>query len=93
MMVNKERIYDFLSGLNKDLDEVRGRLLGSKPLPNIEDTFAEVQREETPKRVMLSTVKTTTENSAFSARGPENFRGESQSQKKNGNLWCDHCQR
>ena len=42
MMVNKERIYDFLLGLNKDLDEVRGCLLGSKPLPNIEDIFSEV---------------------------------------------------
>lgn len=88
-MVNKDRIYDFLAGLNKDLDEVRGRLLGSKSLPNIEDIFAEVRREETRKRVMLGTVKTTAENSAFSARGSENFR----SQKRNGKFWCDYCQR
>lgn len=42
---------------------------------------------------MLGTVKTTTENSAFSVHGPENSRGESRSQKKSGNSWCDYCQR
>ena len=92
-MVNNEGIYDFLSGLNKDLDEVRGRRLGCKPLPSIDEIFAEVRREETCKRVMLGTVKATTENSAFSVRGPENSHGESQNQRKGGNLWCDHCQR
>ena len=27
-MVEKDRVFDFLAGLNKDLDEVRGRILG-----------------------------------------------------------------
>ena len=30
-MIEKERVFDFLHGLNSDLDEVRGRLLGTKP--------------------------------------------------------------
>ncbi|KAL6325831.1 hypothetical protein AAG906_026660 [Vitis piasezkii] len=50
--INKERIYDF-NGLNKELDEVQGRFLRIKPLPVIEEIFAEVRREETRKRVML----------------------------------------
>ena len=65
-MVNKERIDDFLSGRNKDLDEVRGRLLGSKPLPSIDEIFVEAQREKTRKHVMLCIVKETTKNSTFS---------------------------
>jgi len=32
-MVEKERMFDFFHGLNSDLDEVRGRLLGTKPFP------------------------------------------------------------
>ena len=32
-MVEKERMFDFFHGLNFDLDEVRGRLLGAKPFP------------------------------------------------------------
>lgn len=42
---------------------------------------------------MLGTVKISTENSVFSIRRPENFCRESWSQKKSGNLWCNHCQR
>ncbi|XP_056165273.1 uncharacterized protein LOC130137618 [Syzygium oleosum] len=53
----KERAYDFLAGLNRDLDEVRGRLLGIKPLPCIEEIFSEVRREESRKRVMLGSNK------------------------------------
>ena len=36
----KERTYDFLDGLNPSLDEVRGRILGLKPLPVINEIFA-----------------------------------------------------
>lgn len=45
-MLEKERVLDFLHVLNKELDEVRRHLLGSKPLPTIQVAFAEMQREE-----------------------------------------------
>ena len=45
-MVDNDRVYDFLAGLNKDLDEVCGPLLGMRPLAQIEEIFAEVCREE-----------------------------------------------
>ena len=53
-MIEIKRVFNFLHGLNPDLDEVRGRLLGSKPFPPIKDAFAEVRREESRKKVMLS---------------------------------------
>ena len=56
-MSNKERIYDFLARLNRVLDEVRGRLLGIKPLRPIEEVFAEVRREGSRKRRMLGDSK------------------------------------
>lgn len=56
-LVDKDRIYDFLAGLNKELDDVRGRILGTKPLPSIREIFAEVRREESRKRVMLGEPK------------------------------------
>ena len=34
-MLEKEQVFDFLHGLNTELDEVRGRLLGAKPFPSI----------------------------------------------------------
>ncbi|KAK3224572.1 hypothetical protein Dsin_004434, partial [Dipteronia sinensis] len=36
-LVERTRTYDFLTGLNKDLDEVHGRMIGSRPLTQIEE--------------------------------------------------------
>lgn len=52
-MIKKDRVYNFLGSLNKDLDGLQVRLAGMKPLPSIEEAFATVQHEETRKRVML----------------------------------------
>lgn len=51
--LEKERLYDFLAGLNKELDEVSGRILGRRQLPSLSEAFAEVWREESRRRVML----------------------------------------
>ena len=40
-------------GLDKSLDEVRGRILGTKPLPSLREAFSKVRREESCKRVMM----------------------------------------
>ena len=42
-MVEKERVFDFLHGLNSNLDEIRGRMLGTKPFPSIREAFVEVR--------------------------------------------------
>ncbi|CAN1814478.1 hypothetical protein LINPERHAP1_LOCUS27141 [Linum perenne] len=52
-MVNKDQVFKFLSGLNDDLDEVRGRIIAQKPLPKLGEAFSEVRREETRRRLML----------------------------------------
>lgn len=57
LIIDKEQIYDFVSGLNKDLDEVRGRTLAMRPLPKIDDIFAEVRREESRKKRMLGELR------------------------------------
>jgi len=38
-IIEKHRIFDFLHGLNTDLDEVRGRILETKPLPSLREVF------------------------------------------------------
>ncbi|XP_073221472.1 uncharacterized protein [Cicer arietinum] len=40
-LVEKDIIIQLLLGLNKNLDELRGRILGTKPLPSIREAFAE----------------------------------------------------
>lgn len=38
-IVEKERIFKFFFGLNKNLDDIRGRILKIKPLPSIREVF------------------------------------------------------
>ena len=91
-IVARERVYDFLAGLNRELDEVGGRILGLKPLPSIDEVFAEVRREENRRSVMLaeSPSNLAPENSALVARGPDTH-GANRSKKNQS--WCDHCQK
>lgn len=38
-IIEKKRVFKFLMGLDKDLDEVRGRIAGMKPLCNFRKSF------------------------------------------------------
>ncbi|XP_024027458.1 uncharacterized protein LOC112093390 [Morus notabilis] len=94
-IVEKKKIFKFLMGLNKNLDEVRGRILGTKPLPSIREVFFEVRREESRKKVMLgesSTAAPITDNlSALAVRGAQNINYDNR--RKKGRPWCDHCRK
>lgn len=43
----------FLLGLNKKLDDVRGRIMSAKNLPSFREAYAEVQRYESRKHLMM----------------------------------------
>ncbi|KAI5396454.1 hypothetical protein KIW84_062607 [Lathyrus oleraceus] len=84
-----DRVLMLLARLNKDLDEVRGRVLGKVPLPTLRETFAEIRREEAQQGIMMG-------------KTPRNFESEG-SVLATRNLdegrrsykvpWCDHCKR
>ena len=98
-LVEKQHTYDFLISLNKDLDEVRGRMLGTHPLPQIEEIFTEVHREESKRKYILGDSKTPlqTKASALAAKDQESQHTTENSSNSQhackGNLWCDFCQR
>ena len=52
-IVEQKRTFKFLVGLNKDLDEVRGRIPAIKPLPTIWEAFSEDRREESQRKLMM----------------------------------------
>ena len=52
-IVEQKRIFKFLLGLNQNLNEVRERILGTKPLLSIREVFSKVCREESQKKVMM----------------------------------------
>ncbi|GAA0147742.1 hypothetical protein LIER_07368 [Lithospermum erythrorhizon] len=45
-IVEQKRTFKFLLGLNKDLDDVRGRFLSTKPLLSVREAFSEVRRKQ-----------------------------------------------
>ncbi|KAL8101714.1 hypothetical protein AgCh_033561 [Apium graveolens] len=49
-IIEKERIFTFLAGLNRNLDEVRGRILSMKPLPSIHEVCSEVHQRRKSNR-------------------------------------------
>lgn len=52
-MLEKDQAFDFLQGLNKELDEVCGCLLGTKPFPCLHEAFAEVCQGKILRHVTL----------------------------------------
>ncbi|KAJ1420634.1 hypothetical protein SESBI_14208 [Sesbania bispinosa] len=90
--VEEGRIFQFLAGLNEELDEVRGRIIGRATLPSLGEVFAEVRREETRRNVMMGNTKvapTPPETNALVVEAAA-FKS-STNQKNSSNLWCDHC--
>ena len=98
--VEKDRVMEFLAGLNTDLDEVRGRVLGKESLP-ISKAFSEVRREESRRGVMMGKRLTNSEN-LLNATAPANktvaaaYNQRPTAQILNNpdekpKVWCDYC--
>ncbi|KAH7527954.1 hypothetical protein FEM48_Zijuj05G0020800 [Ziziphus jujuba var. spinosa] len=51
--VNAQRVYVFLAGLHSHLDGVRGRILATIPLPNIQNVYAVVCAKANRQEAML----------------------------------------
>ena len=49
-VVEKKQIYKFLLSLNKNLDEVRGRILSTKPLSSIREAFQMCEEKKARRR-------------------------------------------
>ena len=92
-ILEQKRMFKFLLGLNKNLDEVRGRVMGTKPLLNLREAFSEVRREESRKKVMMGSQNSASilEGSALATRGPPTNNNDSQ--QRRGRPWCDHCRK
>ncbi|KAE8673438.1 Detected protein of unknown function [Hibiscus syriacus] len=88
-MVEKERVFEFLVGLNKKLDEVKGRILGREPLPSTREVFSEVRREESRRTVMLGghSPNPTESSALFSGQPPRH----NDRRNDRDRPICEHC--
>lgn len=91
-IVEQKRTFKFLLGLNQNLDEVRGRVMGTKPLLSIREAFLEVRHEESRNKLMMGAQNSAPilEGYALAARGaPSNNNNENRQRKERP--WCDYC--
>ncbi|RVW83276.1 Retrovirus-related Pol polyprotein from transposon TNT 1-94 [Vitis vinifera] len=80
-IVEQKRLFKFFLGLNRELDDVRGRIMGIKPLPSLREAFSEVRREESRKKVMMGSKEQpapTLDGSALAARSFNSSGGDRQ---------------
>ncbi|XP_073222557.1 uncharacterized protein [Cicer arietinum] len=82
------RVFMFLVGLNKRLDEVRGRILGKFSLLSLREAFSEVIREEARQGVMMG--KTPFVGEVESSSQVTKNEDEKRDGKKQ---WWEHCKR
>ncbi|PIM99843.1 RNA-directed DNA polymerase [Handroanthus impetiginosus] len=56
--VERDRIFEFLSGLNSEYDPIRVQILGKEKLPSLSEVFYTVRGEESRRSVMLDEKQT-----------------------------------
>ncbi|KAH7524821.1 hypothetical protein FEM48_Zijuj06G0159800 [Ziziphus jujuba var. spinosa] len=64
--IEKDRVYDFLAGLNPEFDQVRIQIIGKDCTPSLEETISLIRAEESRRSVMLE--PQTMEGSALAAK-------------------------
>ena len=96
-IVQKERVFDFLGGLNPEFDLVRGRILGMRSIPSVTETYAEIRREESRLAVMMKKeTPAMAESSALAVgKNEQNWsmqRGTTlKKSEEKEKRWCDFC--
>ena len=91
-------------GLDKSLDEVRDRILGTKPLPSLREAFSKVRQKESSKRVMMGRPDKTpaldgsalipSRNNLLESTAHGSSQGSKDSRtRRGGRPWYDHCKK
>ncbi|KAJ9702785.1 hypothetical protein PVL29_004494 [Vitis rotundifolia] len=101
--MENERVFEFLAGLNHELDDVRSRVLNRRPLPSIREVFFKVRQEESKRRVMLdlsfgpkgSALLTHGPHGPHAAagRGPHATGSSGPSLRQSKRTYCEHCKK
>ncbi|RVW93089.1 Retrovirus-related Pol polyprotein from transposon TNT 1-94 [Vitis vinifera] len=82
-----------LPRLNRELDDVRGRIMGIKPLPSLREAFSEVRREESRKKVMMGSKEQPAPTLDASALAARSFNSSGGDRQKRDRPWCDYCKK
>ncbi|CAN1303445.1 hypothetical protein LINPERPRIM_LOCUS25861 [Linum perenne] len=94
--IEKKRTLYFLMGPSKNLDDVKGRIMSTKPFPSLNEAFAEIKREESRRQLMIPDPKTQGESSALAVRSQQRNRQQQnrslpQDRNEDSVQVCEHC--
>jgi len=92
--VEKERIYDFLAGLNSEFDAVRVQILDEEDLPSLNEVIFLIRAEDGRRGVMLEAIRG--ESSALVSLKTHNQNKGPRDEKKpvdRDSLWCTFCKK
>ncbi len=87
--IERDRVYDFLVGLNTEFDQVRIQILGKEEVPPLNEVIALVRAEESRRGIMLEPKDL--EGSAMVAR--EGNYSAPKGRDSKDNLWCTYCKK
>ncbi|RVW82435.1 putative mitochondrial protein [Vitis vinifera] len=83
----EQSVTQYYNTLTRELDDVRGRIMGIKPLPSLREAFSKVRREESRKKVMMGSKEQpapTLDVSALTARAFNSSGGDRQKRDRLG---------
>ncbi|RVW34501.1 Retrovirus-related Pol polyprotein from transposon RE1 [Vitis vinifera] len=92
-IMEQKRLFKFFLGLNRELDDVRGRIMGIKPLPSLREAFSKVRREESRKKVMMGSKEQPAPTLDASALAARSFNSSGGDRQKRDRPWCDYCKK
>ncbi|KAL6328945.1 hypothetical protein AAG906_007235 [Vitis piasezkii] len=99
--IERERVYDFLGGLNVESDQVRVQILGKELLPSLNEAFVIVRGEEGRRNIMVEKGNTM-DKSALAISKPSGNEGsavvnaansgrnEGKKTSEKDSLWCSY---
>ncbi|KAG6775743.1 hypothetical protein POTOM_019236 [Populus tomentosa] len=98
--VERERIFEFLAGLNIEFDQMRVQILGKESLPSLNEVFSVIKAEEGRRAVMLDAPNTegsamlitNSRNMGDAMNGAEVGKIEGKKFPKD-DLFCNYCKK
>ncbi|XP_071928069.1 uncharacterized protein [Coffea arabica] len=98
--IERDRVYDFLPGLNSEFNLVRIQILGRPEFPSLTQAKSQVRAEESRRGIMLELPSI--ENSALLSSKPQwlvlnkvaaDKTNQTSGQKNREELWCTYCKK
>ncbi|KAJ0048821.1 hypothetical protein Pint_15647 [Pistacia integerrima] len=100
LILQEDRVYVFLDGLDDRLDKIRGDVLQLRPFPTVEQEYAHVRREALRQSVMITGSADGVSGAVLATKGlrlgslahpPTMHNGKHKSHASSNGLKCSHC--